>query len=324
MRFLMRLQEIKNIWNHFFFTPRPVEGIAIFRILIGSLALITFLQDSLVMHDLWGQYGLQSIQTMQLNYSFPILSIFQYLNLTPTLLIILVCTQILSLTFFTIGYKTRYFSILSFVLMVSFHQRNINILSSSDLLMRIMFMYLMFSPCANTYSVDSWLAKVKGTPLKKDYASWTMRLIQVQIAVVYVSTVIAKLKGETWVDGSAVYYATRLEDFTRFSVPFILDWQWSIKLITWTTLILEFALGSLIFIEEFRRPLILIGIIFHLGIEYMMSIPTFEWLMIVCLIAMFRLEDYRLFDIKCKKWLELKLQNISNKKVKSILLTVIN
>lgn len=320
----MPFQEIKQIWLNFFFKERPVEGIAIFRILLGLLALVTFIQDTIVMHDLWGPYGLQSVSTMAKNYSFPILSIFQYLNLTPELLIFLVSLQILSLIFFTIGYKTRLSSILSFILMVSFHQRNINILSSSDLLMRILFMYMVFAPAANAYSIDSWLAKIKGSPLKREYASWTLRLIQIQIAVVYVSTVIAKAKGITWLDGSAVYYATRLEDFTRFSVPLVLDWKWSLALITWSTLIVELALGTLIFVDEFRKPLIVLGLVFHLGIEYMMSIPTFEWLMIICLMAMFKIEDYRVFDHKLRFWLNLQIHKISNQKLKRLLVTIIN
>lgn len=320
----MKLKNLKFLWLDFFFKERPVEGIAIFRILLGLLALTTFVQDSFVMHDLWGSYGLQSIATMKKNYHFPILSIFQFLNLTPNLLVGLVSIQIISLTAFTIGYKTRLANIISFILMVSFHQRNINILSSSDLLMRIMFMYLIFSPAANAYSIDSFLAKRKNRPLPRNYASWTFRLIQIQIAVVYVSTVLAKSKGITWFDGSAVYYATRLEDFTRFPVPFILDWKWSIRLITWSTLIIELFLGTVIFIEEFRRPLILIGIIFHLGIEYMMAIPTFEWLMIVCLIAMFKIEDYRIFDIKLKVWLNTFIKQLKDTRLKKVLIKIVS
>ena len=134
--------------------------------------------------------------------------------MTTGVLYLFVSVQIVALISFTIGLKTRVSTIVAFILMVSFQQRNINMLSSSDLLLRIMFMYMIFSPAANCYSVDSILAKLKGTPLKRDHASWVHRLIQIQISICYISTVIAKAKGYTWLDGSAVYYATRLEDLT--------------------------------------------------------------------------------------------------------------
>ena len=292
----MRVNEIRSKWNTFFFKEGPVEGIAIFRILLGLLAIFTFLQDSLIMDDIWGPLAIQAPDTMMKNYSFPTLNIFQHLKLTTNLLYVMVVLQFLSLLSFTIGFKTRLSTWVSFILLVSFHQRNINILSSADLLMRIMFMLMLFAPCGNAYSVDSIRARLAGSPLKRDQPRWAMRLIQLQIAVVYVSTVLAKAKGVTWLDGSAVYYATRLSDLTRFPVPYILDNMWTIKIITWSTLIVELALGTIIFIDEIRKELIIVGIVFHLGIEYMMSIPQFEWLMIICLLAMFKIEDYRSFN----------------------------
>jgi hypothetical protein len=192
-------------------------------------------------------------------------------------------------------------------------------LSSSDLLIRIMFMYMIFAPSGNAYSIDSIIAKFKGKALPRDHAGWVHRLVQIQIAVCYVSTVIAKAKGETWLDGSAVYYATRLDDLTRFSVPFILDWKWSLMLITWSSLVIEFSLGTLIFIDELRKPLIVLGILFHLGIEYMMSIPTFEWLMIISLLAMFKFEDYRTFDNKFSGWMSKKIASIKDSRLKKFL-----
>jgi hypothetical protein len=300
----MQIAEIKNRWHNYFFQERPVEGIALFRILFGLLTLSTFWQDALRMDDFWGPYAIQSVATGMKNYNFPVLNIFQHFHMSYGLLYFFVALQSLALICFTIGYKTRIASIVGFILLVSFQQRTINMLSSADLLMRIMMMYMMFAPSAHAYSVDALLAKLKGTPLSRNYASWVHRLVQIQIAVVYVSTVIAKAKGETWLDGSAVYYATRLADLTRFPTPFILDWKWSLMLITWGTLIIEFALGTAIFIDEWRKQLIIFGIVFHLGIEYMMSIPTFEWLMIVGLLAMFKIDDYRLFD----NWLRNKIQ----------------
>jgi hypothetical protein len=305
----MKANKLANACNDYFFKERPLDGICIFRIFFGLLVLSTFFQDALFYHDFWGPNAIQSLATSMQNYRFPILNIFQYFNpLTDNTVLFFIISLITSLVLFTVGFKTRTMALISFVLLVSFNQRTINMLSSADLLIRIILLLMIFAPSGNMYSLDAKFAKLKGAPLPTMGASWVHRLIQIQIAVVYVSTVIAKSHGETWLDGSAIYYATRLEDFIRFPVPLILDWMWTIKIMTWSTLILEMALGTLIFLDEFRRPLILIGIIFHLGIEYMMSIPTFEWLMIVCLIGMFKVDDYpKIIHEEVKPlWLNLK------------------
>jgi hypothetical protein len=93
---MTKIENIKEMWFNYFFKERPVEGIAIFRILIGALAFLTFLQDSFVMSDLWGPDAIQSTQTAAKNFSFPTLNIFQYIKMTNTVLYTFVSIQILA------------------------------------------------------------------------------------------------------------------------------------------------------------------------------------------------------------------------------------
>ena len=140
------------------------------------------------------------------------------------------------------------------------------------------------------------------------WAPWALRLIQIQVSVVYLWTVWYKLTGVDWVDGTALYYATRLEDMTNFSLPIFLDSIVFVKIMTWGTLLLELALGTLIWSEKFRKPLILLGLAFHLGIEYLMSIPFFEIYMMALLLLFYSPEELRAFvwrvEILFKQMLE--------------------
>jgi hypothetical protein len=43
------------------------------------------------------------------------------------------------------------------------------------------------------------------------------------------------------------------------------------------TLLLEFSLGVLIWFRRLRYPLLLIGVLFHLCLEYALNLPMFEW-----------------------------------------------
>jgi hypothetical protein len=50
-----------------------------------------------------------------------------------------------------------------------------------------------------------------------------------------------------------------------------------LKLGSWFTLVLEFSLGVLIWFRPFRYPLLLLGLIFHLSLEYAFNLPIFQW-----------------------------------------------
>jgi hypothetical protein len=63
-------------------------------------------------------------------------------------------------------------------------------------------------------------------------------------------------------------------------VPYVFEHMWTIKLWSWFTLVVELALGTLVWIKELRYPVLLAGILLHLGIDYSMNIPLFALVMI--------------------------------------------
>ena len=285
-----------NSWDRFFFEPRPVDSIALFRILWCSVLLFTALFDLNNINDFYGPHALISLSTVREQFPFTHMNVFHLFNSSYESVYIVFGIYITALIFSIVGFYTRTSLIVVLVCLTSVHQRNIWLLSSSELLMRLVTILLVCSPCGHAFSIDSLLGRKFAIFRKpREWSPWAMRLIQIQLSVVYVWTVWQKMKGDTWFDGTAVYYATRLESMKNFPVPFLLDWMPAIKLMTWGTLIIESALGTLIWFKEFRKPLILTGIIFHLGIEYMMSIPFFEIIMILLLMLFITPEEVRAY-----------------------------
>lgn len=310
------IKDIVNSWNEFFFKPQPVESIAIFRILWCTMLLVAALFDFQNIHDFYGPHAILSLATVKSQFQTFHLNIFHLFNASYEFVYILFGVYILALISSIIGFYSRTSLVIALIAMVSFHQRNIWLLSSSELLMRLTMILLVCSPSGHAYSVDSLLGR-KFPLFKKEriWSPWALRLIQIQLAVVYLWTFWHKLKGDTWFDGTALYYATRLDAMKNFPVPFILDWLPAIKLMTWMTLFLELALGTLIWFKEFRRPLIILGIGFHLSIEYMMSIPFFEIVMILLLTTYIEPTTVKAFFIaKREQWA--KLVELSNMEAK--------
>lgn len=299
---MLSLKKIISGWNKFFFEERPTEGIALFRIIWASLLFAYFLMDLGNIADFYGPHAIISHTTAEDKFPFLHINIFKMFKPTYEVAYGVMVVYGISLAMSILGLFTRYSLIVAFVCMASLHQRNIWLLSSSEMLMRAITLLLICSPCGHSFSLDSLLGRYfENFRQKKTWPIWALRLIQIQISVVYLWTVWHKLKGETWLDGSAVYYATRIEGLTNFPVPFLLDSPIFIRLATWGALLVEFSLGALVWVKPLRKPVIILGILFHLGIEYTMSIPFFELSMIVLLINFFTPEELKSFVVKIKE-----------------------
>jgi len=284
-------------WDKFFFEPSPTVSIALFRICWSFLIAIYFLLDLQNINEFYGPHALISLQTVKEQFPFAHLNIFHSFKSSYEMVYALMTVYGISILCAFFGFYTRTSLVVMFICMTSIHQRNIWLLSSSELLLRTITIYLVCSPCGHALSIDSLLGrKFKSFKRPRDWAPWALRLIQIQISVVYLWTVWHKLKGNDWFDGSAVYYATRLESMKSFYFSPMLDSKLFLKLATWGTLVTEVALGTLIWVKEFRKPLIVIGIAFHLGIELTMSIPFFEIIMISLLMLYLTPLEVRVFS----------------------------
>jgi hypothetical protein len=51
----------------------------------------------------------------------------------------------------------------------------------------------------------------------------------------------------------------------------------AVRIESWLTMAIEFALGVFVWFKELRYPVLLLGLLLHLSIEYSMNVPLFEW-----------------------------------------------
>ncbi|MGD9511678.1 MAG: HTTM domain-containing protein, partial [Geminicoccaceae bacterium] len=174
-----------------------------------------------------------------------------------------------------------------FVGLVSIGHRNPLILHGGDTLLRIIAFYLILAPAGAALSVDRLIGLARGTaPAQPPLAPpWAQRLLQLQVAFVYAMTVLLKLKGGAWVDGTALYYTSRLEEFHRFPMPFVADSMLLVNLLTYWTLATELSLAFLIWVPGLRKFVLINGVLLHLGIEYSMNVPLFAFTMIIAYIT---------------------------------------
>ena len=194
----------------------------------------------------------------------------------------------------TVGWHSRVQAIVVLVLLTSFQHRNYAIVDGEDTLFRLYAFYLALCPAGWAYSLDARRRRRAGraepTPVP-----WALRLFQLQISALYLSSVIEKALGSDWWDGTALYYVARAEAaFGKLPLPAVVFEQlWLVKLMTWGVLALEAALPILLWIPRSRRLALAVGVVFHLAIEYAMNLFLFHWLMILGLLAFAERDELR-------------------------------
>ena len=181
--------------------------------------------------------------------------------------------------FLTLGFLTRASTVAVFLCLTSIQQRNLLITHGGDTFLRLAGFFLMFAPAGSALSLDRTIRLRFGKEGReiKPSSPWAQRMIQFEFSLLYFMSFWWKSLGDPWVDGTALYYVLHLEDIRRFPLPAWVEQPILLKLGSWMTLGLEFALGTLVWIKELRYPLLLLGILFHLTLEYALNIPMFQW-----------------------------------------------
>ena len=278
----MTLSAIRSAWNRFFHEPMPATTLGLYRIFFG---LILLAYATLISSDLLIWYGDKGVLPLAESKFTPGGGGLNVLHLLPNndaSVKIFFGVFVVAAFCVTIGFQTRAASIVAWVALVSFHHRNVMLLHSGDFFLRIVAFWMMFANSGRAFSIDRLIriARGKETTEPQFISPWPMRLVQLQVCMLYFDAFLWKIRGETWMNGLAIYYSSRLIEFYRFPTPYIFEHLWTIKLTTWGTLVIEFALGALLWIKELRYWILLAGIILHLGIDWSMNIPLFAPIMI--------------------------------------------
>lgn len=175
-----------------------------------------------------------------------------------------------------VGWKPTIWLFVAFVLLVSVQRRNTMILNSGDIIMRNLTLLLAFTPSGAALSLDRVRRHGRTALFTSSLvAPWGLRLVQLQIIVVYLFAFWSK-SGELWRDGTAVSTVFRLQDLHRFG-PFdpLVSNLAIVAFLTWSTLVVELALGTLLWAKRLRPTLIVFGVLLHLMIDTFVLVGFF-------------------------------------------------
>ncbi len=274
------LPAIGRSWQGFWFGPQPMYTLGLVRMAFGALAVLWTLWLLPLLFEMFGTNGVAPQRPSIANTW----SIFDIWSSNPAVLIgwVLLLAASISLM---VGWHSRFAAIVVFILILSFQRRDPWFFNAGDAVVRIEALLIMLAPSGAALSLDQrrrtgsfWSAQT--------LPAWPIRLLQVQMSIIYVASVQTKLSGQTWLDGTAVSYALRLEDMQRMPVP---DWISTnpslMNAATWGTLLVELALGVLVWNKRCRPWVLAAGVLLHLGIDFNIEIGIFSYAMLVLYVA---------------------------------------
>jgi Vitamin K-dependent gamma-carboxylase len=276
-----RFGGIADAWSSFWFTPQPAYTLGLVRITFGAVTVAWTLA---LLPDLYKVFGEQGAtpQYPRVAYQW---SVFQAWP-GDTVLLIGWILLLLSAIAMTVGWHSRFAAILVFILIQSFVRRGVHYFNAGDSILVVVALILTLSSCGVALSLDQrrhtgsfWSAQTR--------SPWPVRLMQIQLVLIYLVTVQAKLADKPWVEGSAAFYAWNIDgQWASLPAP---EWLSAnailVNVVTWVTLLIELAIPILVWNRRWRFWVLAAGVVMHVTIMLNLNVAFFSLAMFVLYVA---------------------------------------
>jgi uncharacterized membrane protein YphA (DoxX/SURF4 family) len=278
-------------WQRFWHEPVRAERLAITRIFLG----LALLADQFIEYlpHLAVFYGPEGVAPAHIHDEW-LLSQWRWTILifnTDNLLIvsILFWLRVALTVAFLVGWHTRIVTVFLWFLTVTFINRNPALEIYAEHVLRVGLFLMMLSPSGQAFSLDRrrWLKKHPEAALEPPTTPpWPVRLIQIQVCMIYFSTGIAKLlRGfdgsnlfeGTWWDGTSLHYVLNDTTMGRWSYAQLPLPLWMTATLTYLSVWWEVLFPLLVLFRWTRRWALWFGVLFHLGIYLTIEIGWFSF-----------------------------------------------
>lgn len=279
------LADLATAWEAFWFAPADPTLLGGLRILTGLMLLYTHAVWGLALDQFFGPASwlsadlVRTIQSDQYAYSF------WWLVPEGGLWAAYALSMLILLTF-TVGLFTRWTSILSFIVVISFAHRVPGATFGLDQINGMLTLYLAIGPSGDALSLDRWLARrrsglLTSRPEPSAGANLALRLINVHMCVIYFFAGVSKLQGESWWTGEALWRAVANLEYQSIDMTWMAWHPWLINLATHVSVLWEIFFCALIWRPRLR-PWVLAGaVVLHAGIGACLGMWTFALIMLV-------------------------------------------
>ena len=292
-----QLAQCVRLWNHFWFAQRMPYTLGVLRIAFGGLLLYSHLVLAANLGDFVGDQAWINNETSrslhdgtfgQADFARSYLWHIE----SPFLLAVHHGVTILVTAAFAAGFLTRLTAPAAWFLQLMYLHRLTGALFGFDQIITYAAMYLMIAPCGSCFSVDALLRRRQSRPASST-SRWLLpdvtptvsanvatRLLQLHLCVIYLFGGLAKARGETWWDGTAIWYSVANFEYQSVDMTWLAAFPVLFSAMSHATMFWEIFYIALIW-PRLTRPLMLAAAVaVHGGIALFLGMITFGLAMI--------------------------------------------
>jgi len=268
----MTLKFVWNAWNKFWFES---DGSSQMRLFSRVFATLFFLYVVTRTPDLRIAYTNEGILPLSVLNDFPethlrfsILRVFDSIGLVW----IMQVTLLASLLCIIFGFIPRAAAIVAFILHLNFLNRNMVMVYGVDMISSVFLFYI----CLGDYRRTSATRK---RDWKTELGSVAYRLAQIQVCIIYAFAGLDKVKGPSWWNGDALWYVFFNPQYAALDFSWVAHFPFVVMALTYSSVIWEVYFPVLVWVKPVRYPVLIFGVLLHIGIGLTMSMPSFGFLM---------------------------------------------
>jgi uncharacterized membrane protein YphA (DoxX/SURF4 family) len=286
-------------WDRFWFTPRIPHLMGVLRILTGCMLLYSHLVlfadlDSFIGTNAWiSNEVVSDLHDGTLSGPDATWSYLRSLD-SPVLIGMHHFITIVITAMFAVGFLTRFTAPLAWFLQLMLIHRLTGALFGFDQIVTYAAMYVMLAPSGGIYSVDAFLRRRLADRRESNrFVAWLFpdsestvssniatRLLQIHLCVIYLFGALAKARGVSWWDGTAIWYAIGNFEYQSMDMTWLADWPRVFSAMSHTTLFWELFYVVLIWPRATRPVMLGMAIALHGGIAIALGMKTFGLMMI--------------------------------------------
>jgi hypothetical protein len=286
------LDRLVTAFVTFVSAPASAKPLAVLRIGLAGLLLVQALALGGVVTELYGPRGIipwsivhdQAVQGMP-RLSWVVDALASHGVSADTCVRGVYLVYVGSLAGLLLGWHTRLSALVAWLTHLALMTSGNASIYGVDQFALIALFYCVCLPVGDALSADQTLGRVSGAP--SPGARLGLRLLQLHMCVVYLSSGIEKASGEQWWNGEAIWRALLCPTSALFDFGWLAWAPWLAVVLCWGTLAVELGYAFLIWPRRTRKLMLLATVGMHAGIALSMGLVMFSAVMIVLNLAAF-------------------------------------
>jgi len=216
--------------------------------------------------------------------------------------IVFIIAQLVFLVMGIFCFLPKISSVMIYFFTVNLFLKGGQMFTGGEVLVCLLLFYLMFIQKSTS---DKWKISFKISSDEKPIFTFLQNVLNnsfdwmclIQVCLVYFFSTFYKLFDLNWLNGSAVMYVSRIDGYSSGMNRLIFADNYTLSLVaTYLLLLYQTLFPFVVWIKKIKKPFLIFGVIFHLGIAFGMGLFTFG--IIMCLVYLLFLDVEQIDRLK--------------------------